>query len=236
MGISNHVTAQRVKIGPVGCYLEGKEFLGAEYGLFLGICLVGLLIGGLVPVVLYGPAFCGMALCFLARARGGQASFELLFKGFDYFVPSLIATLIYLGIAFVLIIPLMLLVFVLMAMMGSQEPVLMIVAGFMLAFVYLGWILIIAVASILFMFAILLIVDRKLEGPAAMRVALEGVTTNFWGVLACATVGQIIILVGMMMCIVPGILMVPIVFAGHFVVYRKIFGLEMTKPVMAQMV
>jgi hypothetical protein len=40
----------------------------------------------------------------------------------------------------------------------------------------------------------------------------------------------------MMMCIVPGLMMIPIVFAGHFVVYRKIFGVEMTKPVMAKVV
>jgi hypothetical protein len=182
LGLSQKVIVQRARISPIGCYIEGKEFLGAEYGQFLGICLVGLLIGGLVPIVLYGPAFCGMALCFLSRARGERASFELLFKGFDYFVPSLIATLIYMGIGFVLIIPFMLFILVLIAMMGSQEPVLMIVSGVLMACIYIGWIVMIAVASMLFLFAVLLIVDKNLEGPAAMRCALEGVTTNFWGV------------------------------------------------------
>lgn len=236
MGFTKQVTAQKVKIGPVGCYFEGKEFLGAEYGLFLGICLVGLLIGGLVPIVLYGPAFCGMALCFLTRARGEKATFELLFKGFDYFVPSLIATFIYMGVTFVLLIPFMILIFVLIALMGSLEPVLMIVSGMLMMCAYVGWILIIGVASMLFMFAILLIVDKKLEGPAAMRCALKGMTTNFWGVVASASVGQLVLFLGSMMCIVPGILMLPIVFAGHFVVYRKIFGVDMMNPVMAETV
>jgi hypothetical protein len=234
MGFSKQVRVQRTTISPVGCYLEGKEFLGAEYGQFLGICLVGLIIGGLVPIVLYGPAFCGMALCLLARDRGERASFDLLFKGFDYFVPSLIATLIYMGIAFALVIPLMLFVFVLMAMLGSQQGILIAVAVILLVCVYVGWILIIGIASMLFMFAVLLIVDKSLEGPAAMRCALDGVTNNLWGVLASATIGQLILFIGTAMCSVPGLLLIPIVFAGHFIVYRKIFGVE--KPVMAQIV
>ena len=236
MGLSKQVTVRKTKIGPIGCYLEGKEFLGSEYGTFLAVCLVGLLIGGIVPVVLYGPAFCGMALCFLTRARGEHAKFDLLFKGFDYFVPSLIATLIYMGIAVVLIVPFIVCMFVAIAMMGSQEPVLMAFAGFMMIFLYAGWILIIAIASMLFMIAVLLIVDKNLEGPAAFSYAMQGLRKNFWGIVGSAIVGQLIILVGTAMCIVPGILMIPIVFAGHFIVYRKIYGVEMVKPVMAQSV
>ena len=236
MGLNKQISVQKVRIGPINCYFEGKEFLGSEYGLFLGICLVGLLIGGLVPVVLYGPAFCGMALCFLTRSRGERATFEMLFKGFDYFVPSLIATLIYMGVACVLVIPFMVLVFMMIALMGSQEPALIAISVFLLVCVYVGWILFIGVASMVFMFAVLLIVDKEMEGPAAMRYAAQGLTTNFWGVLASATVGQLILFIGMAMCIVPGILMVPIVFAGHFVVYRKIFGVEKSYPVTAQAV
>lgn len=234
--MSQQVVVRKARVGPIGCYLEGKRFLGTEYGQFLGICLVGLLIGGLVPIVLYGPTFCGMALCFLTRARGERASFELLFKGFDYFVPSLIATLIYTGVGVVLVIPSMVIIFGLIALFMSQEPTLILISVVLMVYVPVGLFLIMAMASMMFMFAVLLIVDRDLEGPAAMRFALQGVTTNFWGVLASATVGQLLIVAGTMMCIVPGLLMIPIVFAGHFIVYQKIFGVENKQPVMAQAV
>lgn len=236
MGLSKQVQVRRVQIRPIDCYLQGKNFLGTEYGLFLGICLVGLILGGLVPIVLYGPAFCGMALCFLTRARGETATLELLFKGFDYFVPSLIATLIYMGCMIAIMIPLMVALFVGIAMMTAQSAVMTMIAILAMCLIYVSWILVIGVAGMVFMFAALLIVDKQLEGPAAIRFAFKGFTNNLGGVVLSATVGQLILVFGTMMCIVPGILLIPIVFAGHFVVYRKIFGVEMAKLVTAQMI
>lgn len=236
MGLSNQVQVRRVSISPIDCYVQGKDFLGSEYGLFLGICIVGLILGGLVPIVLYGPAFCGMALCFLTRARGERVTFDLLFKGFDYFVPSLIATLIYMGSLVAIFIPLMVFFFIGVAMMAAQSAAMTVLAMLAMCSVYVVWILIIGVAGMVFMFAALLIVDKRLEGPAAMGLAFKGLTTNLMGVLLSATIGQVILLLGTMLCIVPGILLVPIVFAGHFVVYQKIYGVEMVKPVTAQMV
>ena len=65
MGLSDRITVRRAMISPIGCYFEGKEFLGAEYGQFLGICLVGLLIGGLVPIVLWTRRFAEWHSAFL---------------------------------------------------------------------------------------------------------------------------------------------------------------------------
>jgi hypothetical protein len=234
LGIDNTVQVRKAQLRPLGCYLEGKDFLGDQYWNFVGICLVGLLLGGIVPLFLYGPAMCGIALCFLQRARGERTQFDQLFKGFDYFMPSLIATLIYVGVFMALAVPYMIFVVAIMAMLASEAPVLMMVAGLLLICAYIGWIFLAGFAAMVFMFAAILIVDKKLEGPAAMMWAWKGVLKNFWGVVGCSIVGQLMILIGMMFCIVPGILAIPIFMAGHFVAYQKIFGVSKAEPVMAE--
>ena len=237
MGEPKGIEIRKADIGPVQCYWEGKAFLGDRYGLFLLICLVGVILAGLIPLVLFGPAYCGIALCFLKRARGERVDFEHLFKGFDFFLPGLIATLIYVAAATIILIPCMLLMFALIiACSGSQEPVVMVISGVIMFLVYFGLIMILGIALLWFMFGVFLIVDKNLEGPAAMKYAAEGVWKNFWGVAGAAIVGQLMVFIGTLMCIAPGILVLPIVYAGHFIAYQKIFGVQKAIPVMAEVV
>ncbi len=49
---------------------------------------------------------CGIYLCYLQRMRGKKASFDTLFQGFDFFVESLIATLLVALASLVLMAPL----------------------------------------------------------------------------------------------------------------------------------
>src|SRR5215471_4639070 len=78
-------------IAPVECLKEGWATIKDRYWLFLGIAVVATLIGGAVPIVLIGPMMCGLYICLLARMRGESVEFGQLFKGFDYFVPGLVA-------------------------------------------------------------------------------------------------------------------------------------------------
>src|SRR6185503_2782728 len=81
-------------IAPVECLKEGWATIKDRYWLFLGISFVTMLIGGAVPVVLVGPMMCGLYLCLFAKMRGEPVEFGMLFKGFDYFMPGLIAAAI----------------------------------------------------------------------------------------------------------------------------------------------
>src|SRR6478752_4659273 len=86
---------RRGAIRPTDCFRAGWELIKADYWLFLGIALVGWLLAALVPFgILAGPMMCGIYLCLFRAQRGRAVKFEILFKGFDYFVQSLIATLI----------------------------------------------------------------------------------------------------------------------------------------------
>src|ERR1043166_1151604 len=81
-------------IKPVECIKEGWALIKDQYWLFFGISLVGILIGGAVPIVLMGPMMVGIFFCLFQKQRRQPVEFGTLFKGFDDFVQSLIVALI----------------------------------------------------------------------------------------------------------------------------------------------
>ena len=90
-------------------------------------------------------------------------------------------------------------------MMASGEGILAIIGGLILASAYISWFLIAIIGLMVYWFAIYLIADKNLEGWPAMQYAFQGLMKNFWGVTGTVIVGQLMIMIGMMMCIVPGI-------------------------------
>src|SRR5229473_8632215 len=92
-------------VAPVECLKEGWALIKDQYWLFLGICAVGMLIGSAFAIVLMGPMMCGIYLCLFQRMRREPVGFEGLFKGFDYFAQSVIATLIQMIPAVIIIVP-----------------------------------------------------------------------------------------------------------------------------------
>ena len=56
-------------IKPVECIKEGWALIKDQYWLFFGISIVGILIGGAVPIVLIGPMMAGIFLCLFQRQR-----------------------------------------------------------------------------------------------------------------------------------------------------------------------
>ncbi len=92
---------RRIAARPIERLTEAKDMLGDQYWLFVGICLVGIIIGSVVPMgIILGPMMCGIYLCFRYRMNGIQVRFETLFKGFDVFMNALLANLILIGIHF----------------------------------------------------------------------------------------------------------------------------------------
>lgn len=113
---------RRISARPIERLTEAKAMLGDQYWLFVGICLVGVLIGSIVPMgIMMGPMMCGMYLCFRYRMNGIQVRFETLFKGFDVFVNSLLAMLILLGCSLAIMLPLMIIMIIGIATAGNNE-------------------------------------------------------------------------------------------------------------------
>src|SRR5437016_5606704 len=168
-------------IKPVDCLKEGWALIKNQYWLFLGIVVVGILIGGAVPIVLIGPMMVGIYLCFFRKMRGETVEFGNLFKGFDSFAQSLIAAVIQMIPMLVIMVPAYIIFFVIMMTSmprrGTMDPsessaFVFKILGFELVFV----VIIIAVGlviGIFFMFAFPLIADRNLGGLDAIKLSIK---------------------------------------------------------------
>lgn len=232
---ANVTTFNRSAVRPVECLKAGWALIKDQYWLFLGITAVGLLIGGLGPMaILLGPMMCGIYLCMFARMRGERVSFELLFKGFDYFAQSVIASLIQVVPIMLLLLPVYLIFFVLyMSRMNSQrgyrrpapvDPFDPLFIGFFVAIMVV--VLIGTLISTLFIFTYPLIVDRRLGALDAVKTSIKAVLANLGGVLGLMALGMLLGFAGMLLCYVGAFLVMPIGLAAWAVAYRQVFPAE----------
>ena len=118
---ADFVEFRRGVVAPMECIKEGWALIKEDYWLFFGITIVGLLLGGLIPIILMGPMMVGVFLCLQQRQRNHPVEFGLLFKGFDQFVAGLIATVLRMIPIFILLIPYYIFLFGTMAFMPKNH-------------------------------------------------------------------------------------------------------------------
>ena len=217
----------RGAIRPVECYKVAWETIKSEYWLFLGITFVGMLIGGAVPIVIMGPMMCGVHMCILKKMRGEPVAFDQLFKGFDYFVPSLIATLIQTVPIFLVLVPTYVVgavLFVLAAQPGRGGASQNLGIFFALYFAVVGvMVLVVMLFTSLFHFSYPLIVEHKMSGLEACKTSARAVMANFGGMLGLVLLNLLAGIVGVLACYVGAVAVLPISFAAFDVAYRQVF-------------
>src|SRR5207244_6278799 len=121
-GASATIEFRRNAVEPMECIKAGWNLIRNQYWLFVGMTAVGVMIGSVVPLgLLMGPMMCGLYLALLQTRRGQPIEFGILFKGFDCFVDSVIATLLHMIPIVVVFVPSYILFYVgLFVMMGQQ--------------------------------------------------------------------------------------------------------------------
>jgi hypothetical protein len=202
-----------------------------QYWLFLGMCLLAVIIGQAVPLgILLGPMMCGLYVAFFKQMRREPVEFGDLFKGFDYFGPSVIATLIHIVPMLAIMLPSIFLLYagliISIAAQGSEpNPGALLGSFVMFGFFMLVVILATVVISIGFMFSYPLIVDRKMPGFDAVKLSFKAVLANFWGLLGLAMLQFLLGLAGALLCYVGLIFVFPISYASIAVAYERVFGL-----------
>ena len=218
-------------IKPVECLKEGWALIKDQYWLFMGIVLVGMLVGGAVPIVLIGPMMVGVFGCFLRKMRGEQVEFGALFKGFDHFAQSLIAALIQMIPMVVVMVPAYIIMFAVMFASlprgGQMSPDESSAFAVTLIACYFGFIVIIIgaaiITSIFFIFAFPLIADRGLSGVDAIKLSIKAGKANAGGILGLVLLNFLLGLVGVLACYVGAFFVMPISFAANAVAYRRVF-------------
>lgn len=224
----------RNAVEPIKCLKAGWELVKPQYWLFVGMAFVGFFIGSAVPMgILMGPMMCGLYLTYFKLRRGEPVEFGTLFKGFDFFGPSIIATLLHAIPIIAIVVPTYLLfyvsVFVSVAAQGN-DPNPMAFFGVMATFslVLLGIFIVLIIISIGFTFAYPLIVDRRLAGFDAVKLSFKAAMGNFWRLLGLMLLGSLLGIAGMLLCYVGLFLVFPITYGAVAMAYEQVFGLSNT--------
>lgn len=215
------------KIHPIECVREGWVLIRNDYWLLFAISIVGAMIGGVSMYVLIGSMICGIFTCYLKKIDGGPVVFDDLWKGFNFFWPSLLLTL-------VIVVPIvvwMLIMFATLylpiitaAVMGNKADGSTILAAFAVGFVIdvIVAILMICIHSLL-IFAFPLIVDRSLSSWEAMKLSARAALKNIRGIAGMIAVNFVLVLAGELALCVGLYLVIPIITAANIVAYRKVF-------------
>lgn len=175
----NEIPFKRNAVQPMECIKGGWELIRSQYWLFVGMTVVGIIIGSVVPMgILMGPMMCGIYLALFQTRRGQPIEFGLLFKGFDYFGDAVIAGLIHAVPIFLIIVPAYFLFYVgmfamLAASNGQPDPAALLSFFGFYAIVLFLLMALVLVLSVVFMFAYPLIVDRRLSGFNAVKLSVR---------------------------------------------------------------
>lgn len=209
--------------------------MGSQYLIFIAITFVGTFVASMVPFGLVAGAMAvGIYLCYIQRERDQQAEFATLFRGFDYFMESLIAFLVYFFASFVVMVPFMIAIFAMVigpvlaaaanANAGNAPP--QIPPSVLTAILILYPLMILAniLVAIPFLFTFQLIADRKLKAIDSVKTSARGVAKNLGGVIWFVFVTGILASIASMMCFLPVIPLMPILFGAFFLLYRDIFA------------
>jgi uncharacterized membrane protein len=225
---------RRNVVEPIECISRSWALVKDQYWLFVGICAIGILIGSAIPLgILMGPMMCGMYLSFFAKRRGQPVELGTLFKGFDFFGPSVVATLLHVIPILIIVIPAYLLFYVffiisMTATSASGEPNPGAMLG-LLGMFTLFWIVmffVIIIISIGFTFVYPLIVDRKMPPLDAIKVSFKAALANFWRILLLMILTGVITVLGMLMCYVGAFLAFPVTYGALAIAYEQVFGLR----------
>jgi hypothetical protein len=223
---------ERRAVKPIECLQRGWELIKDQYWLFLGIALVGALIGGAVPLqILMGPMMCGVYLSLLKKQAGEPFEFGTLFKGFDYFVDGLVASLFHTIPMIIIIVPFYIFIFsaqIMMAMSGGRNgdpnpaAVAAYLSGLLIGLPIMLFLLLIV--SIGFVFTYPLIVDRGLSGVNAVKLSFKAAMANFIPLFGLLLLNGLLTLAGALFCGVGAYFVLPITYAAMAVAYLQVFG------------
>ena len=213
-------------INPIECVKEGFEIIKSDYWLLFAIGLVGGLIGGVTMYILFGAMICGIFVAYLKKVDGLPVAFDDLWKGMEFFAPSLIVTL-------VIVVPIFLLyggtyiAFVGAIVAGSQlgEAGM---TGLLIAALAVDMVFVVILVCFhtLLMFAFLLVIDKKVSAVQAVKMSASAVWNTLAGVTGLYAVGFVVSIAGMLVFCVGIYLALPLILMSTVVAYRRLFPIQ----------
>lgn len=211
-------------IRPVECYKEGWQLIKDQYWLLFAITLVGALIGGFSMYILLGAMICGIYYCYIQKIDGKEISIDGLWVGFQKLLPSLLVTIL-IAVPLIAVYGIIYVPIVMAAVMGpklsSDE-----LTGLFVGAIAVDVVLVVLMTCLhtLLVFAFPLIIDRNLGAWQSIVTSAKAVWKNLGGIAGMIGVAFVVsIPVTLLTCGLGAYFMMPVMFAGYALAYRKIF-------------
>lgn len=226
---------QRNAMNPTGCVSSGWELIKTNYWLFFGIGFVALLLAA-IPILgmfLLGPLMVGVYGVYLRAMRGEQVEFGAMFRGFDKFVPTMAAGLVY-SLPEIIFQGVRISLRVSSAILESgvrrgadDYSTDALLSGLSFIWLFLGSIFFIfgIFWKLAFFFVLPLMVERDIGPIDALKLSASAAFANVGGVLILLLIEAGIVLVGMLACCVGLLFVLPLVYAANAFAYRQVFPL-----------
>lgn len=211
-------------IKPIECFREGWELIKDQYWLLFAITLVGALIGGATLYIAIGAMICGIYYCYIRKIDGQIVSFDDLWVGFQKFLPGFVLML-FLVVPMIVVYGIIYVPIIMAAAMGSKLSETELMQMFISAFAVDAVLIVLMTCfHTLLIFSFPLLVDRNLDAWQSITLSAKAVWKNLGGIAALLGVAIVISLAGVLLtCGLGAYFLMPIIFAGYAVAYRKIF-------------
>lgn len=221
------------------CISDGWNLIKRNYGMYLGIGFVAMILISCLPCVslfLVGPVMCGVYYVYLREISDEPVDFGMMFKGFDNFVPAMVVGII---AAIPEIAGQFVQMFADLTRLGINtrggtpgEILDSIGTGVLIGLGILGIIAFVLTLSlkICLTFAFQLIAEHKLGALDAIKLSAQASWANLGGLITLFIIELLIWIGGALLCIV-GLFFIsmPLIYAANAYAYRQVFPVAREK-------
>lgn len=235
--MNTNIPFNRGAIRPVECISQGWDLIKDRYWLFLGMVLLGMVIAGCIPcagALFAGPIAVGLYYSFFTQMRRQNVEFNMMFKGFEKFVPAMLLGLIE-------AVPgILAQIFRLVIQVGdavtrqgsrgvyssSNSDIMPALAGGILIVAIVGGLgfMLFAIAwHITFRFGLPLITEHDLTLSEAIKLSARAGWSNIGGIILLSILEALVGLAGVIAICVGFFFVLPIIWAANVIAYRMVF-------------
>lgn len=225
-------------VRPFECLSGGWQLIKDQYFLFVGLFLIIVVLVTCIPFtgIVYGAWMIGIYYGMLGRMRGEAASFNAISKGFGHFSLGFVIALLS-GLPFALI-------SIGAKLMGMRfdeiqktypgeatVPREVLIEQFTwLAILICAFALFHLITGLIFPFAYQLVAERNLTGWQAIKLSARAARANFGGVLGLVLLEMFLGVMGIVLCCVGLVFIMPLTKSAWTIAYRQVFPAPQPEP------
>jgi len=232
----NNVQYVSGAINPGDCIGNAWSLVTRRFGLYIGIGLITLILIGCIPVVgsiLFGPIMGGFYYLVLRDMHDEPVEFGMLFKGFEKFVPLMVAGLIQTAPSIIATVLQYTVDFARLAGGAApggdanfyQTPGDAALAGISLALVIVVVVLSLfgAIWSVALSFAVPLVLEHDLRVMDALLTSAKAAFSNVGGLIVLIILEALVAILGVIALCVGIFVALPVIYAANVIAYRMVF-------------